>query len=418
MGLRETIAHDQMRRQLVSAPAADLLHGAVNVIEQDFRWVRPLRFADEQLRALGSCQAWHPGLFKLMARATSGITVEFETDAREVALEVRVDEEPRATQAVLQEAARAGKDGPQEYDGISVDVDKRHVWCGMPQSGDQLVVVQLDGEDPEDALGLQPLPGMARTRRVRIWLPALRGCLLREVLCDGTFVRPLAARKQLLVLGDSIVQGFVAGDPACTWPALLAAKLNLDLVNQGIAGQVFQPGSLRGLVGLVNPQRIVVAFGTNYRREACQTDRVSRDIKIYLAEVAQLWPEVKVHVLTPLWYDEARWSAHPRSCCEQIPSLLAQHIAKYDNMMLVNGLELMEHDASLLADGCVHPTEQGCRQVATRLNGAMRVPGLRPSSVGKRRKAKKGVKAKGKAHPVVREPRDNSLIQLPFTEKL
>lgn len=394
MGLRETMRDEQARSLLASAPAAGLLHGAVNVVEGGHRWCRPFRLSEDQLRALGSCQAWHPGLFRQMARTTSGICVEFETDAREVALEVRVDAEPKGTRAVLDYVDRIDSQGVQPHDGLSADVDGRHVWCGMPGQQEGLLFLTLDGSDPEDALGLQPLPGMARTRHVRVWLPALRGCEVRDVACDGTFVRPVPRRRNLLVLGDSIAQGFVAGDPALTWPAQLAARLGLDLVNQGIGGQVFQPGSLYGLAGVIDPERIVVAYGENYRYEACMARRVSRDVRSYLLEVARLWPQVRTHVLTPLWHDETAHPSHGMSCHEQVPSFIAAHVAPHDQMTLIDGLELMDHDPALFADGYEHPNERGCRQIATRLNAVMRVPGLRPSSVGKRRKPRGSAKAK------------------------
>ena len=82
MGFKESVRDEQARERLVSAPAAGFLHGEVGATERYHRWVRPLRFSDEQIRALGSVQAWHPGLYRQMARTTAGICIEFETDAR------------------------------------------------------------------------------------------------------------------------------------------------------------------------------------------------------------------------------------------------------------------------------------------------------------------------------------------------
>lgn len=404
MGLKDLLTDERSRAMLGSVPAAGLLHGAVTLVERDFRWVRPLRFSDDQLRALGSCQAWHPGLYRQMARTTAGICVEFETDATEVALEVRMDREPAGTRSVLADVDRVAGTGSALHDGVSFDVDGRHLPCRMPEPGEEFVVLTLPGDDQESELGLQALPGLARTRRVRIWLPALRGCLLRDVICDGTFLRPVARRRHLLVLGDSIAQGFVADDPALSWPSLLASKLGLDVLNQGIGGQVFQPGSLYGLAGVIDPARIVVALGENYRYEPCVARRVSLDIRSYLAEVSRLWPQVPTHVLTPLWHDEQAHASHGMSCHEQVPSLIATHVASHSQMTLVDGLELLDHDANLLADGCEHPGERGNRQVATRLNAVMRVPGLRPSSVGRRRLKRK----------VSEQVEENDTLQIPF----
>ena len=387
MGLLESLGNEQVRATLTRAPAAGLVHGAVGVVEQDYRWVRPLRFADEQMRALGSVQAWHPGLYRQMARTTAGICVEFETDAREVALEVRVDREPRATRELLDRIDRPGG-VTRAHDGISADVDGHHLPCVMPRQGQTEVVLSLVEGDAADALGLRPLPGLARTRHVRIWLPALRGCLVRDVLCDGTFVRPVAHRRVLLVLGDAAVQGFVTDDPARGWPQVLAGRLGLDVVNQGVCGQVFQPGSLLGLGGVLDVARIVVSFGESYRHEMCLARRVSRDVRSYLLEVARLWPKVPTMVLTPLWHDEEVWPSHAKSCFEQVPSFIAAHAAPHDQMRVIEGLDLIDHDPALFADGYEHPDERGNRQVATRLNAVIRVPGLRASSVGRRRRRK------------------------------
>lgn len=373
------------RAVATGVPAADLLHGSVGFDEQDEGWVRPLRFSPGQLRALGSVQAWHPGLYRQMSRTTAGICVELETDARRLALELRVDPEPSGTRAVLDALDRARGEAARPHDGVSADIDGHHLACHMPPTGERILELRLTDFDPEDAMGLVPLPGMGRTHHVRIWLPALRGCLLRELLCDGSFVRPVERRRELLVLGDSIVQGFVSEDPARSWPALLADRLGLDLLNQGVGGQVFQPGSLLGLAGAPDPARIVVAFGANYRYEPCEARRVSRDIRSYLLELARLWPQVPTSVLTPLWHDEQASPSHARSCHEQLPTLIAAHVAPHDQMRLVEGDYLLDHDRELLADGLEHPTGPGHRQVATRMNAVIRVPGLRPSSVGKRR---------------------------------
>ena len=104
-------------------------------------------------------------------------------------------------------------------------------------------------------------------------------------------IEPVASRDQLLVIGDSIAQGFVSGDPAHNWPALLATKLGLDVLNQGIGGQVFLPGSTVGLVDEASPSAVVVELGENYRYEPCQEMRISRDIRTSLFEVAEAWPE-------------------------------------------------------------------------------------------------------------------------------
>lgn len=355
----------------ISARAADLLHGALDTAEDKTGWVRPIRFTPDQLRALGSVRAWHPGLFRSMSACTSGVTLEFTTDATRVSIELRMDPFSKGAQAVLDDVARheGGPEGP--LDGVSVDIDGRHLPLMVPDEKN-LVEFALDdpAAAPEPGLVRIPLPGMGEPHHVRVWLPCLTSCSVREVRADGTYLEPVAARGQLLVLGDSIAQGFVACDPGRSWTARLAAHLDLDLVNQGVGGQVFQPGSLAGLAGAARPEAIVVEYGENYRYEPCQASRVGREILAYLYEVAEAWPDVPTWVLTPLPHSEGVYPTNPRSCAAEVEGLIAAAVRRYPQMRLVDGAALLDAEQlpDLLADGSDHPGPEGQRMLAERLS--------------------------------------------------
>lgn len=364
----DTLVKGTADGQFVCVDAQPLLHGCVRSARERDGWVRPWRFSSEQVRTMGSCLAWHPGLFRQMARTTAGVTMELETDSTELALEVLLDGEPSGTRAVLDPIRGEDDDA---LDGISVDVDGRHLPCSMPTESESVLRFSLD--DPEEAPlpGLVMLPGLGETHHVRIWLPALRGCAVRRVWGNGTFVQPVDQRSQLLVIGDSIAQGFVTGDPATAWPHLLADSFGFDIVNQGLGGQVFQTGTLLGLASLVDPVAVVIALGENYRYEPCRARPTARDVRNYFVEVARIWPEVPTFVCTPLWHDEDASPSHAMSCWERVPSMIAANVSVHDEMMLVDGLRLLDHDSSLLADGYEHPSELGSRQVARRLQVLM-----------------------------------------------
>ena len=70
-------------------PASKFLLGAPWSEKLAHGWVHPLRFSSNQLRVIGSCSSWHPGLFKQMATCTSDIQVAFTTDSSEVALDLK-----------------------------------------------------------------------------------------------------------------------------------------------------------------------------------------------------------------------------------------------------------------------------------------------------------------------------------------
>lgn len=73
--ISQMIASAEGRSLLVRADAADFLHGALDAEAEPGGWVRPLRFLPPQVRALGSCQAWHPGLYRQMARTAAGVSL-------------------------------------------------------------------------------------------------------------------------------------------------------------------------------------------------------------------------------------------------------------------------------------------------------------------------------------------------------
>lgn len=356
----------------ISVRAAELLHGALDLVSEKGGWVRPVRLAPAQVRAVGSVRAWHPGLFRQMAACTAGISLELETDATRLELEVRADELPRASAAVIADVERHACAPHPPYDGLSIQVDDRRLPLALPGEGDSVTWLLDDpSEAPEP--GLQRLPGMGEPHHVRIWLPCLTSCSLRWVRSDGTYLTPVPARRQLVVLGDSIAQGFVGCDPGRTWPARLADHLGLDLVNQGIGAQVFQAGSLAGVAERTDAAAVVVEFGANYRFEPCQASRVERDVKTYLYEVAEAFPEVPVWVLTRLPHLEGVYPTHGRSCAAQVDDMIRAAVAAHPGMRLVEGAPLLDADdlPALLADGSDHPGPAGQKLLAERLSFVM-----------------------------------------------
>ena len=384
MGLWETITlagsrAAEARSWLTVVPAVDYLRGALDVAELPNGWQRPVRVQESVLRALTSCEANHPGLFRQMASATSGMCLRLATDASELAVAVRLDREPRGTADVLEACERVG--GRRPYDGVSCWVDGRRLGCqtprlpqrALPWLGDVggMGIACFDLRDPksEPGEGVMALPGLGKRHEVCIWLPCLRGCDLRELWLDGTYVEALPARPSLLVLGDSIGQGFCADDPAGTWPALLAERLGLDLLNQSIGGQVLQASTIPH-VAMGPNDRIVVELGANYRWDPRPRVALEHEVRAYLGGVRHRWPNTPTWVVTPLWHDEESSASKSADCLQWVASSLAQAATEV-GARLVEGAALVDADPALFADG-EHPGPKGHAQMASRLCAKMR----------------------------------------------
>lgn len=365
MGLYEVLtsasSHAQMARSLLHcAHAAPLVCGAVGLEELDEGWVRPCRVDAAQARALESCMAWHPGLYRSMARTTAGVCLRFATDGSEVALAVRVEDEPRATAAILQPLDKGRR---REHDGLSVMVDGRVVGCEMPRplprplswvdGGDGMRVLSFSLEERDGrGTGTMAIPGLGARHEACVWLPMLRGCAVREVWCDGTYVEPLPSRGRLLVLGDGIAQGFCADDPLLAWPTLLAEGMGLDVVNQSIEGEVFQPSMMLG-AAVEDVRLVVVALGLQYRREACAMLLVKQDARAYLREVRRRYDGVRVVVVTPFGRNDDVSGA-------------IRATARSLGIEVVDGSRLLSQTDLVFADD-VYPAAAGHAQIAARL---------------------------------------------------
>lgn len=374
--------------QLAGVRTSSLLKGALDVGVDNDGWIRPRRFSDSQMHALTSCMAWHPGLFRQMATATSGIRVCFATDATEVALEVMVDKEPSGTTSVLDHIperaamakARASKDavlvydlrdhsvahGP--YDGFTTRVDGRLQGVVFPRFDRLHVSLRDPRSDPGE--GIVALPGLGMRHEVEIWLPCLRGCAVRGLWTNGTYVEPLGAKPRLLVLGDSVGQGFCCGDPARAFPSLVAHELGMDLVNQSLARQVYQPTALLG-ARVDEVAHVLVELGLGYKYERCNTVMAAQDVRGLLAEVSKRWPMAHLWVLAPTWSNLKAAPLREGSCYESLPRIIRDGAKRY-RATFVDGLELMDHNSSLLIDGRDHPGAKGHEQIAKRLVQLMR----------------------------------------------
>lgn len=357
----------------VHARAAMLLHGCFDIEDAGAGWVRPWRFVPEQRQALTSCQAWYPGIFRQMARCASGMALEFETDCSFVNIEVRSDKLPKASAAVFEGRL---EEASEVVDAYVIEVDGQVVRGVLPDESGANATIKIDisalvqgvEEQPDEPLQLFPLMESAHT--VRVWLPCLRGCELGDVYGEGGFIRPVEQRPQLLVLGDSVAQGFSATNPSENWPCLVARERGWDLVNQSVGAQVFQYSSLAGLDEVkdkLNPATVIVTLGANYRWEPCGERVVSRAIQVYLEGLDELFPDAQVMVVLP---DVASSEPVAHSCYKEVPSYIqaaalkvrAKRVAEGRPALLISQAPVLEAAEHFDADA--HPTSEGHMHMA------------------------------------------------------
>lgn len=325
-------------------PLAPYMRGAVHLEEMAGGLVLPHRHFPEQLEHFESIGR------RDRAVATAGVVVDFVTDGTEVSLDCRVMK-PLDPHHVLYKAVMAGgaNRGMRPFgtaeegnvDGIDFVVDGRLVATVAPTNGVMRFAFENHAHDELE---------------VRIYLPSIMAVAVGNLRTNGS-LKPVPARGYLLALGDSITQGFVCGNPSSAYPAQVAATLGIDLVNQAVAGHVFDEASIGGfsLWRGERPEVIVVAYGTNDWARMRTAEGIEGAAVAYLDRLSRTFPKVPTYVLSPLW----RMDEHePMPCGRPLTwmhQMLLRVCSRYDHMRVVDGYHGIPKDRSLFSDGVLHP---------------------------------------------------------------
>lgn len=323
---------------------APFVRGAVYLEEMEGGLVLPHRFLPEQLEHLEQIGRGERAL------ATAGVMLSFVTDGTEVSLDCCVvqplDREHRLYQAVMQGGTNGGKRpfGAAEegnVDGIDFVVDGHLIATVAPVDGTlRLAFENRLGEELE----------------VRIYLPSIMVVAVGNLRSNGC-LKPLPDRGYLLALGDSITQGFICGRPSLAYPAQVANTLGIDLLNQAVAGHVFDKDSLGGFSLWRDhmPEVIVVAYGTNDWARKRSAESIEGSAVAYLDRLSWYFPKVPIYVLSPLW----RVDEHePKQCGQPLTwmqQMLGRVCSRHHNMRVVDGYHGIPKNPALFSDGELHP---------------------------------------------------------------
>lgn len=325
-------------------PIAPYIRGAVRLEEQADGMVVPWRFFPEQIEHLDQIGRHHRAI------ATAGVVVNFVTDGTEASLDCRVIQALDHAHPLFQEVmAGGGNNGTKPYgtpeegnvDGIDIVVDGRLVGTVAPING----TLRFAFENP-----------LHEELEVRVYLPNIMSVAVGNLKTNGS-LKPFPARGYLLALGDSITQGFVCGRPSRSYPAQIASTLGIDLVNQAVAGHVFDENVLGGfsLWRGEQPEVIVVAYGTNDWTRMRSTGGIEGGAVAFFDRLNWYFPKVPIYVLSPLW----RADEHDSMPCGQpltyMHQMLGRICSRHHNMHVVDGYHGIPKDASLFADARLHP---------------------------------------------------------------
>lgn len=182
-------------------------------------------------------------------------------------------------------------------------------------------------------------------KKVVIYLPVDATMLLKNFSTDKE-VTPVEKNNKVLLLGDSISQGYGPLRSACTYVSVANRLLNYDILNQGIGGYVYDKNVLMKMDGYT-PDKIIVALGTN--QFGCET---MTDIEQYYEKLMEIYGDkMPVLCITPLWRGDVPNSFDTLSkFCENVKAIAG----KYKNVKIVDGFKMVPHLSEYYLDD-LHP---------------------------------------------------------------
>lgn len=186
---------------------------------------------------------------------------------------------------------------------------------------------------------------------------ALLPVLLLAAACGPDVPNLDSPGKTIVCLGDSITSG-VGAEPGQPYPALLAAKLNREVINEGVAGDTAEDGLARVDQALAHdPWMVIVELGGNDILRRVPPDRTEAALRQVLD---RLLAARVVPVLVEL---EVPFAGRYSDVFERIED-------DYDIPVVEDSLGEILLDPALKADP-IHPNAQGHVELAAAIAGVV-----------------------------------------------
>ncbi|MBR4282188.1 MAG: SGNH/GDSL hydrolase family protein [Clostridia bacterium] len=194
-------------------------------------------------------------------------------------------------------------------------------------------------------------------KKVDVYLPWSARATVKEVsIEDNALLEPIKPQKTLLCFGDSITQGYDALSPSAKYTTRLANYLNAQEFNKAIGGECFL-SELGNTKEDFIPDYILVAYGTN-DFTVCPYDTARENIAGFYGNLAKNYPTSKIYALTPIWRKDHEQNGAFGEF-HHMEETIRELTAKFSNITVVRGFELVPHEEKYFGDFVLHPNNEG-----------------------------------------------------------
>ncbi len=299
-----------------------LTHNAVSVICNEDGFFQALRFTDMQRQAAST-----HALYRSMSKTSASVCLRFFSRS-EVNLTLKRYNEsllPRSGDLAFDFSALYGR----PFDIVET-IDLRY--------GDDEVI-----EHPlkSGVITIEP------DKMVTIYLPMHHQIGFK---LEGDVESLKKQEKVLLCMGDSIIQGVGIHHPSQALCEHLSRILDMQVINQGLAGAMVNP-KIVDSIG-VPVSSILIGLGTNDWVVRNNLAELRGEMFAMLGRVRKFYPNVPITLLTPLWRSDILEPKHMGTFSE-MQKTLAEATYCCPKIRVADGLSLSLRNA--YDDGYLHP---------------------------------------------------------------
>ena len=268
------------------------------------------------------------------SRGSAGVTLQFCTTAAKMTLQVKLNSFARP------------------YFGFDV-------LCGGT-----LIKRVTENSEMETYSFSADLPGKG-LRHITVAFPWQSECDITGLfLDDASVVEPITYSGQpLLMLGDSITQGFEVSYPGESYAARVAAARGGEWFNLAVGGTVMDSETVAG--AMEYPwSTVILAFGVNDSSKKIPLEKFRTETMKSLTLLSSR-KEAEIFVFTPLpWHGCP--SDHPEEfALGKYRDILKECAAKFPQVRCIDGPTLLDDRDEYFADA-VHPCAAGMKMIAQR----------------------------------------------------
>lgn len=296
--------------------------------EEDGKYLSCFHYSKEQFNYFASSdRGWN-----MRSHFSCGIRMEFKTDATALSFDYRIND------------AWSQDNTLDAYcDGFAVAVHR----------------ISGDGKGHVDFT----LP--AGEKMVTVYFPSDCRFEIKSVTINGTYKSVKDKGEKLLIIGDSISQGYGTFMSGATYINALQRRTGYTILNQGIGGYRYDAGSVMPIEGF-DPDKILVSLGTNYY-DSPNYDYESDVIRFY-EKLHEVYGDRPVISVTPYWRCQENFDSDRLNWCIGI---IKRECAKYPNISVIEGYSILPHIDEVFCDG-LHPNAYGASIIAETLASFMK----------------------------------------------